>query len=135
MKSRPLARRAAKNGELHCAAPTLRIVLFQQRGNPGAGTDLLPISVRDNPGALLGGCTNSEAAFPNLGFRMPNEPPLPLDAISTTEPYALYSQTTGLISGHKTAREAVKAFAQHAINNPDTDALIYSREVDGWQVV
>jgi len=63
---------------------------------------------------------------------------LPLTAFpcpGTDAGYAVHSKEKGLISCHLSEGEAIKAFAKHAVDQPDTDALIYSREVDGWSVL
>ena len=59
---------------------------------------------------------------------------LALNTIPSRQPYAIYSKNKGLISGHVTAADAVKAFAVHVRPNPDTHALIFTREEDGWRV-
>ena len=116
---------------MHFLRSTIDFKERQAPNTPAPRQTLAPIeiSLGISPYALSGGSTNSEAALPNLVFRMPDKPALPLNAISRAEPYAIYSQTKGLISGHDTVTEVAKAFTRHAINNPDTDALIYSREV------
>ena len=60
---------------------------------------------------------------------------LPLDTIQSEDGFCLYSPTKGLISGHLTVVNAIKAFALVASGDPKTDARVYKREADGWRVL
>jgi len=59
---------------------------------------------------------------------------LPFAQIASKDDYAVHSEILGLISSHETATAAIQNFTAHAIINPHTDALIYKRAKDGWEV-
>ena len=59
---------------------------------------------------------------------------LPLSEISSKSDYVVYSRRDGVVSGHRTATEAIKAFTTLASRNLETDAAIYKRERDGWEL-
>ena len=59
---------------------------------------------------------------------------LPFAHLASKDFYAVHSEILGLISSHETASAAVQNFTAHARINPHTDALIYKRSKEGWEV-